>query len=249
MKRYKKPEECTFQVEGYDVPVKIYREFRHTVRAAIGKDAAILRLPISITVQEKEEQIERFRAWIGERARKRKGLLRRFEKLEYHDGDKIIVGKKVYLLTIIEEARKTPVAKLLGQGVIEIKLNQEDPEDQKSRLIQSLLSRAVSADFLPEISARVHSLNERFFKQKIHTVRIKKTTSNWGSCSHNGAINLSSRLLFAPDDVIDYVIIHELAHLVEFNHSPKFWQLVERAMPNYIEKEKWLIRFGEELGF
>ncbi|HMQ48343.1 MAG TPA: M48 family metallopeptidase [Saprospiraceae bacterium] len=249
MKRHKKPEECTFTVEGYDVPVRIYREFRHTVRAAIGKDAAILRLPISITPQEKEEQIERFRSWIGERARKRKGLLRRFEKIEYHNGDVVTVGKRSYVLMISEENRKTHVAKLRDKDIIEIKLNQNDQEVNRHRSIQSLLSRVISADFLPEISARVHSLNEQFFQQKIKIVRIKKTTSNWGSCSHNGAINLSSRLLFAPDDVIDYVIIHELAHLVEFNHSPKFWRLLERAMPNYIEKEKWLIRFGEELGF
>jgi predicted metal-dependent hydrolase len=53
-------------------------------------------------------------------------------------------------------------------------------------------------------------------------------------------VNLSTRLLFAPRFVQDYVILHELAHLIEMNHSDRFWALVERYMPNYPEAEKWL---------
>ena len=62
-------------------------------------------------------------------------------------------------------------------------------------------------------------------------------------------INLSSRLLFAPRDVLDYVIIHELSHLKEMNHSPRFWKIVENVMPNYLEKERWLTNFGNTLRF
>ena len=78
---------------------------------------------------------------------------------------------------------------------------------------------------------------------------MKYNHSNWGSCSSKGNINLSTRLLFAPDDVIDYVIIHELAHRIEMNHSPRFWKLVSDAMPDYKEKEKWLKVHGGKLGF
>jgi predicted metal-dependent hydrolase len=71
-------------------------------------------------------------------------------------------------------------------------------------------------------------------------VRLKYLHSRWGSCSSSSNINLSTRLLFAPEGVIDYVIIHELAHLQELNHSPRFWRLVAEAMPDYQLKEKWL---------
>jgi predicted metal-dependent hydrolase len=86
----------------------------------------------------------------------------------------------------------------------------------------------------------VNELNFQFFKKPIKSVNFKYNHSNWGSCSQSGNLNFSSRLLFAPDDVQDYVIIHELAHLVELNHSDRFWKLVSDAMPNYAEKEKWL---------
>ena len=74
-------------------------------------------------------------------------------------------------------------------------------------------------------------------------------SSNWGSCSSNKIINLSTRLLFAPPEVIDYVIIHELAHLVEANHSKRFWDLVASKMPNYKEQEQWLKTHGRHLDF
>ncbi|MDV7393186.1 M48 family metallopeptidase, partial [Arthrospira platensis SPKY1] len=72
----------------------------------------------------------------------------------------------------------------------------------------------------------------------------KYNSSNWGSCSSGRNINLSTRLLFAPPAVQDYVIIHELAHLVELNHSDRFWKLVSEIMPDYEEKEKWLKEYG-----
>ena len=66
----------------------------------------------------------------------------------------------------------------------------------------------------------------------IKGIFLKYNHSNWGSCSHNGNINLSTRLLFAPEAVQDYVIVHELAHLVEPNHSDRFWALGSRKKSN-----------------
>jgi len=86
-------------------------------------------------------------------------------------------------------------------------------------------------------------------KEEINKISIKYNHSNWGSCSSKRNLNFSSKLLFAPDDVIDYVIIHELAHLKEANHSPKFWAIVAKAMPSYKEKKKWLSVNGKNLDF
>ena len=106
------------------------------------------------------------------------------------------------------------------------------------------MSRVIADDFLPEIARRVQEWNKIYFRKAIKSIRLKYNHSNWGSCSQDGNINLSSRLLFAPDDVIDYVIVHELSHLVEMNHSDRFWKVVADVMPNYEEKEKWLSKNG-----
>ena len=107
----------------------------------------------------------------------------------------------------------------------------------------------IGKHFHADISKRVHALNKDFFQKDIKSVNLKYNSSNWGSCSTKGNINLSTRLLFAPDEVIDYVIIHELTHLIEMNHSSKFWKIVKSIMPDYKQKEKWLKVNGGDCDF
>ena len=80
-------------------------------------------------------------------------------------------------------------------------------------------------------------------------VRIKNQKTRWGSCSAKGNINLNLRLMMAPDPVIDYVIIHELCHLRELNHSLAFWALVESCCPDYRRWRNWLKQLGPCLIF
>jgi len=70
------------------------------------------------------------------------------------------------------------------------------------------------------------------------TIRGQKT--RWGSCSHKGNLNFNWRLMMVPEPVIDYIIIHELAHLKEMNHTKRFWQLVEQYCPKWRNHKKWL---------
>lgn len=66
-----------------------------------------------------------------------------------------------------------------------------------------------------------------------NTVSIKNTTSQWGSCSKKRNLNFSYRIIYLPDDLADYLIVHELCHLQEMNHSKQFWNCVARTLPNY----------------
>jgi predicted metal-dependent hydrolase len=72
------------------------------------------------------------------------------------------------------------------------------------------------------------------------SVRITDAKERWGSCNAAGSLNFAWRLVMAPPPVIDYVIVHELAHLVEMNHSQRFWGLVGRILPDYAVRRKWL---------
>ena len=74
------------------------------------------------------------------------------------------------------------------------------------------------------------------------TIRNQKT--RWGSCSSEGNLNFNCRLLFVPDRIVDYVVIHELAHRRFMNHSKAFWKEVEKYMPDYKEQKKLLSRFA-----
>ena len=80
-------------------------------------------------------------------------------------------------------------------------------------------------------------------------ITIKMQKSRWGSCSSKGNLNFNCLLMNAPDEIIDYVVVHELCHRKEMNHSPRFWAHVEEVLPDYKERRKWLKDHGNELYF
>ena len=82
---------------------------------------------------------------------------------------------------------------------------------------------------------------------QVSRVSIRSQRSRWGSCSRTGAIALNFRLIQMPTSVCEYVLIHELMHLKQQNHGPRFWALVERACPEYADAERWLRTFGRTL--
>ncbi|MEM1307131.1 MAG: M48 family metallopeptidase, partial [Pseudomonadota bacterium] len=78
-------------------------------------------------------------------------------------------------------------------------------------------------------------------------ITIRDQVSRWGSCSSNGNLSFSWRLILAPSRILDYVAAHEVAHLEEMNHGPQFWALVRRSCPGTDEAKAWLDRYGIEL--
>jgi len=76
---------------------------------------------------------------------------------------------------------------------------------------------------------------------------IRDQVSRWGSCSSAGALSFNWRLVLAPHDVLDYVVVHEVCHLVEHNHGQRFWRLVERRRPGYRDSKAWLDDHGWEI--
>lgn len=202
-----------------------------------------MREPVGISIDSIQAELSRLQEWVALLARKKPSILAPFVVREYVSGQVLTVGRRKYSLEIILEERKVHIAKLIGDTIV-LRLSSWCNPQQKQKAIQTLLSRVVADDYYNEIVQRVQSINQRTVNRPIGTISLKHNQSNWGSCSSEGNVNLSTRLLFAPVEVQDYVIIHELAHLVEMNHSPRFWSLVERYMPDYSEKERWLKENG-----
>ncbi len=241
--------EKTFvEIDGTKIQVEVIRERRRSVRFSVVKDGVNVRMPIMLTPEQEREQFKRLHEWLNKINQKKDNFLEKFESKTYQTGDVLEVGTRRYYLDIYLEDKKNHSARLKNNTVT-LNLSQHDNEENRTKAISQLLSRVVSGDFLPEISRRVKEWNAIYFKKNIKSINLKYNHSNWGSCSRDGNINLSSRLLFAPDDVIDYVIVHELSHLIEMNHSDRFWKVVSDVMPNYEEKEKWLSINGNKCNF
>ncbi len=127
-------------------------------------------------------------------------------------------------------------------GRMEIKV--DESHLQKHRKASDLVRRKIIEILMPDVLERVKEINETYFNADISCVKIKDTTSLWGSCSPNGTICLGFRLLFMPQEILDYVIAHELAHMRYKSHGKRFWGLVERAIPDHRERRRWLRENG-----
>lgn len=97
-----------------------------------------------------------------------------------------------------------------------------------------------------ELTRRARPLAARI-GHRVARICVRDTRSRWGSCSSRGNLSFSWRLIFAPAPVIDYVVTHEVAHLAEMNHGPRFWRLVESLMPDYAASRAWLDRHRARL--
>jgi predicted metal-dependent hydrolase len=110
---------------------------------------------------------------------------------------------------------------------------------------------ARTAAFLRELARdRLAAASDRHaaaLGRRITRISLRDTRSRWGSCTHDGALMYSWRLILAPPEVLDYVAAHEVAHLAEMNHSAAFWAVVARLCPGWKERRNWLRRDGASL--
>jgi predicted metal-dependent hydrolase len=97
-----------------------------------------------------------------------------------------------------------------------------------------------------ELPARVRSLADAF-GLTLTRVSVRNQRSRWGSCGRDGHICLNWRLILMPDWVRDYVLVHELMHLVHLNHSPRYWKLVAARCPDHVAARQWLRQHGRTL--
>lgn len=113
-------------------------------------------------------------------------------------------------------------------------------EQDKNKIIYSskqvLESKQKAKNY---IFPKVEELAQKFWL-KYNSIKITSAKTRWGSCTSKKNLNFSYRLILTTPKVIDYVIVHELAHLKHMNHSKRFWSEVESMMPDYKESEKWL---------
>lgn len=148
------------------------------------------------------------------------------------------LGKSYRLVSVFQEG--PPVVELVGDKILVMLL--QERKDQISQVLESWLRHQAREIILERLE-----IIRRKLKINYNQVFIKDQKTRWGSCSSQGNLNFNYRLVMAPLPVIDYLVAHELAHLVEMNHSKKFWALVESICPEYKNHRQWLKDHGAEL--
>ena len=213
---------------------KLVRSRRKTLSLIVEPDGTLtVRAPLRMKESDIRSFIEQKKAWI-----KRKQVKAREEALPvrlYMDEERFwYLGKEVPL-RIVPDGNPALVMEK------SFKLT-ESAQPQAESIFTAWYkkqARKVITERV-ELFARQHGF-------KVKKIRISSARTRWGSCSQKGTLSFSWRLVMAPLNVIDYVVVHELCHLKEMNHSKTFWVQVETILPDYKTRRKWLKNHGKKL--
>jgi hypothetical protein len=236
-----KPLEWYVDWLGPDYPIRLHIERRGNSRISFGKKALNMRISGYLNEKQKQEQIDKFLLWAKHTARE-KGLPSSTNYRNYWEEGSIRIWEEDVAVQMRPENRKS-VSALVEQGLLTIKVPADMPAAGHAS-VSTAVSRSVGKYFKQRVVEDLERWNREFIQKPINEVRLKQNHSNWGSCSNKGNINISTRLLLAPDEVIQYVFVHELCHLIHRNHSKRYWAKVEQVMPEYRSAEKWLKDYG-----
>lgn len=157
------------------------------------------------------------------------------------NGDALYYLGEKRVLTVIREQRTRAKVKCVMDRIL-IWVPYEADYKYKREQLEKWYRKEALAVIREKAEAYAGILSVQF-----ESIRIKDQKSRWGSCSSKGNLNFNWRILMAPEPVCDYVIIHELCHLVFMDHSANFWNLVESICPEYKQYKKWLKENGQQL--
>lgn len=143
-------------------------------------------------------------------------------------------GSERFAVSMVESKKNWIAASVIKMQTVEPVPLQKEKSPSEKRL-EAIYREAAKEYFPKRVSYYAHILGISYGKI---TIRDQKT--RWGSCSSKGNLSFNWRLILAPPNVLDYVVVHELCHRKEMNHSQRFWALVESVMPDYKEYRKWL---------
>lgn len=181
-----------------------------------------------------------------------------------------VSGEKTVPVEIIRSSRRTMSLEVTGDGRVLVRAPYDMPEVRIRAFVESkkewLGAHLQEAQQRQEILRQAGDISEEQRAAGICAARarieqrtayyakiigvtygritIRDQKSRWGSCSARGNLNFTWKLILAPPEVLDYVVVHELCHRIEMNHSAAFWQQVERVLPDYQKRRNWLKENG-----
>jgi predicted metal-dependent hydrolase len=238
------PKAMTAQaIPDLDAPIEVRRHpgaRRLTLRVSRTRRAVIVTLPVQCDLDEAGNFLHRNMAWVRER------LDSLPVPVPFGDGVIMPLRGETHRIVFTGTSQR-------GAGVVR-RLPGDNSGGHYGQLhVNGELDRAPRrlGDWLVDQARR--DLDERvaWHSQRLGVrasrISVRDQTSRWGSCSTTGALSFSWRLILAPRNILDYVAAHEVAHLAEMNHGPRFWSLVRRTMPDMDEARRWLQKCGMDL--
>lgn len=211
----------------------IYSSNRKTVNISVERDrSVIIRVPEGLSLEKIKNIVKSKENWINDKINHEQKYPVKLEPKEFVSGETLMYLGKNYQLSVVD---KVIEGVEFNQRFLISKSNQ--------KIANKLLKDWYMNRALLKIEQRV-----KLFGQSLgvcfNNIKVSDMKYRWGSCTPNNNIIFNWRLIKAPLYVLDYLIVHELAHLLEPNHTPKFWNIVSIQVPQYMKAKKWLKEKG-----
>jgi predicted metal-dependent hydrolase len=218
---------------------KLYRSARRkTVGITVDRDGSlILRSPIECSFEQLERVVRAKLIWTFSRLAEKKLFFRSPRPKKFVNGEGFYYLGESYRLLLVDPFRIHNIEPLRLDGdwfVLRL--------DERQRAEQHFIDW-YTHEARKWINSRVNRFAERVDVQP-NRIYVRDLGFRWGSCTTRGEVKFHWRTVLLPPQIIDYVIVHELVHLKEKNHSRKFWQRIERVLPDYAERRQWLLVNG-----
>ncbi|MBI4686643.1 MAG: M48 family metallopeptidase [Nitrospirae bacterium] len=208
---------------------KIIRSKRKTIALEIARDATlIVRAPYRTPMDFIEKVVFKKRFWIKEKQEIIRDRYQKIASKKFVSGEGFLYLGNMYRLEFIDASDMSIVFN-----------NGFQISRQHIYMAKEILTAWYKEKAYQKISERADWYSS-LYGLKYNKIKISDAQKRWGSCSAKGNLNFSWRLIMAPLRVIDYVVVHELAHLEENNHSKAFWNKVKIMLPDYEQYRKWL---------
>jgi len=218
------------------IPYKLVRSRRKTVAIHITKNAEVeVRAPLIMPKSEIDKFVAEKEKWIETHLTQRKDINNEKISFTLTYGDMILLRGKMYYI----RAKDGTNAGFDGECFYLPPNLNSDIIKRTVIQIYTAMAKFIIKNSVNEYSKRMNVIPT--------AVRIMNAKTRWGSCSGKNRINFSWRLVMADDDVIDYVVVHELAHTIEHNHSPRFWAIVNKILPDYKQRQNKLKLLQKQL--
>jgi predicted metal-dependent hydrolase len=215
---------------------QIIRSRRRTIALVVPPDGRlIVRAPLHASLARINALVDKETAWIETHQAERRATYGRLTPHHYQSGEKFLYLGQEYPLRLVPGT--AAALRLDGEFIMPAACCAHG---------EDIFSEWYRNQAKTILTSRVEQWAQRM-ALTYQSVKITSARTRWGSCSRCGSICFSWRLIMAPMDVIDYVIVHELAHRVELNHSNRFWAEVARSLPDYRQHVSWLKANGHRL--
>src|SRR6056297_21306 len=227
------------RVFGLDEPVEVRRHptaRRMTLRVSRTKRAVIVTLPMTCNLKQAGQFLTNNIDWVKER------LTDMAEPVPFTDSQLIPLRGVPHRIVFVGPCRGAPVSVAARDDNSYDEIRVAGDFQHAPRRLRDWLIAEARADLVQ----RSHHHAERL-GLKVGRITVRDQTSRWGSCSSAGNLSYSWRLILAPPAILDSVAAHEVAHLREMNHGPKFWALVAQTFPQLDEAKQWLQIYGLDL--